>query len=251
MRAALANEISKLLNHKKYIVFMALGVLFSVFWSFLGNMIVKGLALLGGASLFMELGFTPTSSLPLFACVLLPLLIFMGCADLFTAEFADHTIRACLIRPCHRVKLYAAKALAVLAYIAAYLAVILAVGEITGLISGAVNTPGKFFAAIGSYALTLAPLAVMTAFAALVSLVLGSGTLVMFLLILSLLVFAALPILLPFLNGLLFTDYLTWYRLWIGAVPPPGKMVNVTLILIGYGAAFTLGGMIVFERRDV
>jgi len=251
MKAAIKNELTKLFNHKKYFVFMVIGVIISVFWSFLGNMIVKGLSALAGGMVYMELGFTPTSSLPLFARVLLPLLIFMGVSDLFTGEFADSTVKASLIRPLHRVKLFSAKALAVLTYTALYLGVILVVGVVTGLISGAVRTPAAFLGAAGSYALTLIPLAVLTAFAVMVSLMFKSGSLVMFLLILSMLFFSALPLIIPRINDLLFTNYLTWYRMWLGSVPPLGKMINVIVILLGYGAVFTFGGMLIFERRDV
>lgn len=251
MKAAVKNEIAKLFTHKKYFVFMVIGVVISIFWSFLGNMIVSGLSAISGQVLYMELGFTPTAALPLFANLLLPLLIFMGVSDLFTAEFADNTIKASLIRPIHRAKLYMAKILAISLYVALYLGVILMVGEITGLISGAVRTPGAFFSAIAAYALTLVPLFIMIVFSALISLLFRSGSLVMFLLILSLLFMYALPLLLPRITDLLFTNYLTWHRLWLGSLPVFGRMLNICLIILGYGTVFTFSGMMLFEKRDV
>jgi len=251
MRAAIRNETAKFFTHKKYIVFMVIGVAVSVFWSFLGNMITAGLSALSGQMLYIELGFTPTSSLPLFGNVLLPFLIFMGAADLFTAEFSDATIKASLIRPISRHKLYIAKVAAIFFYTALYLAVILAVGIVTGLISGAVRTPGALFGAIGAYALTLVPMLVMIVFAAIVALSFSSGSLVMFLLIVLLLSLYALPLFLPWIADLLFTNYLMWYSLWLGSAPAFGRMLNICLILFGYGAVFTFGGMLLFEGKDV
>jgi len=251
MKAAVKNEVIKLFTHKKYIVFMVLGALFSVFNSFLGNMIRNGISTLSGQTLTIDMGFTPTAALPLSANILLPLLIFMGATDLFTTEFADLTIKASLIRPIHRAKLYFAKVLAILVYVALYLAAILIIGEITGLISGAVRTPQAFFNAIWAYALTLVPMFILIVFSSLISLLFKSGTLVMFMLIFSMLFLGALSLILPLSRDLLFTNYLLWHNLWLGSVPSFGRMLNICLILFGYGAVFTFGGMIVFERRDV
>ena len=251
MKAAVKNEIVKLFTHKKYVVFMVIGALFSIFISFLGNMLVGGFSALGGQTLHMDIGFTPTAALPLSANILLPLLVFMGASDLFTAELADLTIKAALIRPIHRTKLYLAKVLAIFFYAALYLGVILVIGEITGLISGAVRTPQAFFSAIAAYALTLVPMFVLIVFSALISLLFKSGTLVMFILIVSMLFFGALSLIVPLVRDLLFTNYLLWHNLWLGSVPPFGRMLNICLILLGYGAVFTFGGMMMFERRDV
>jgi ABC-2 type transport system permease protein len=251
MRAAIKNEIIKLFSYKKYTVFIIIGALSSVVWSFLGTMISSGLSLFSGQAMYMDLGFTPTAALPLAANLLLPLLIFMAASDLFTTEFADSSIKASLIRPIFRSKLYVAKVLAIQFYVTVYLAIMLAIGGITGLISGSIRTPGTFFTAMAAYALTLVPMLVLIVFSSLISLLFRSSALVMLMLIFAMLVFGALSFLVPITYDLVFTNYLLWYRLWVGSVPSFGRMLNFCLILFSYGAAFTLGGMMLFNRRDV
>ena len=251
MKAAVKNEVVKLFTHKKYIVFMVIGAIFSVLNSFLGTMLKSGLTALGSWEITMNIGFTPTAALPLSANLLLPLLIFMGASDLFTTEFSDLTIKATLIRPIHRIKVYLSKVFAILFYVTLYLGVILVIGEITGFISGAVRTPKAFFLAIAAYALTLVPLFILIVFSALIALLFKSSTFVMFVLIFSMLFLGALSLILPVTRDMLFTNYLLWHKLWLGSVPAFGRMLNICLILFGYGATFTFGGMMIFERRDV
>lgn len=251
MTAAVKNEVIKLFTHKKYIVFMVIGAVFSVIVSFLGNVIKTGLSSVLGQTLSVDMGFTPTAALPLSANILLPLLIFMGVSDLFTTEFADLTIKASLIRPIHRAKLYLAKVFAVTFYVALYLGVILVIGLVTGLISGAVRTPRAFFTAIAAYALTLVPMFILILFSSVISMLFKSSTLVMFLLIFSLLFLGAVSLIIPRAHDLLFTNYLLWYNLWLGSLPSFTRLLNICLILFGYGAAFAFGGMVLFERRDV
>jgi ABC-2 type transport system permease protein len=72
----------------------------------------------------------------------------------------------------------------------------------------------------------------------------------MFLLLLSYLVLSALPIIFPVLSEMLFTSYLGWYKLWVGILPDPAKLLHMLLIVAAYGTAFFTAGSLLFDRKE-
>ncbi len=77
-----------------------------------------------------------------------------------------------------------------------------------------------------------------------------SGTLTMFVLIVLYLALCALPILIPVTDQLLFTSYFSFYRLFVGAVPEFGRLLNMLLIVLSTGAVFFIGGSIIFDKKS-
>jgi ABC-2 type transport system permease protein len=108
----------------------------------------------------------------------------------------------------------------------------------------------ELLTALASYILTLVPLAILACFASLVALLGKSGTLTMFILLLLYLLLNALPAIFPVLTEMLFTSYLSWYRLWIGALPAASKMIHMLLIELGYGTVFFMAGSLLFDRKE-
>ena len=110
--AAYRGERSKILRRKKYIVFLCIGAFICVLWAVIGSA-VSGLAerFVGVA---INLTPTPMGVLPFFLQVLIPLLIFMGVTDLFTVEGSENTMKAMIMRPVERSKLFTAKILSVM-----------------------------------------------------------------------------------------------------------------------------------------
>ena len=248
--ASYRNEWHKLMQRKKYIVFFCLGIGFYLGWALLAYLAATFLRRYGVASLALVLSPTPMGVLTLFIQVLIPFLIFMGLTDLITVEGADSTMKAMLCRPVERWKLYAAKIAAVWTYAGVYLAGAFVVSVLSYQILGRGLSFGDFFVALASYVLTLVPLAVLACFAALVALFGRSGTLTMLLLLLSYMVLRVAPLFFPLLNEILFTSFLGWHRLWIGALPAASRLVHMLVIVFGYGTVFFMAGTLLFDRKE-
>ena len=246
--ATYRNEWDKLLARKKYIVLLIIGIGLCLIWTGLGRLISSFAGQLGIISLTLTP--TPMGALPFFLQALVPFLMFMGVTDLLTVEGSDNTMKATICRPAERWKQYAAKILAVVTYAAVYLACIFVVCAVLNQIFGKPQSFTDIMIALASYALTLVPLTILASFAALVALWGRSGTLTMFLLLLIYLALNALPVVFPALSEMLFTSYLSWYRLWIGALPGAVKMIHMLLIVLGYGTVFFTAGSLVFDRKE-
>lgn len=250
--AAYRNEWNKLMQRKKYIVFLCIGLAFIGLWTALDQLIIgliRGQDYMG-FSLTTLLPSGPMGILSFFLRVLIPFLMFMGVTDLLTVESAEHTMKAMLSRPVERWKLYAAKILSVLTYAVLYLCCIFVFSAILNQIFGKALSVRELFVSMASYALTLIPLAILASFAAMVALLNKSGTLTMFLLLLLYLALSVLPIIFPILTEMLFTSYLGWYKLWIGALPSPSKLIHMLLIVLGYGTVFFTAGSLLFDRKE-
>ena len=246
--ASYRNEWDKLKARKKYIVFLIIGLGLCLIWTVLGRLI-SGFAGQQGI-LSLTLAPTPMGALPFFLLILVPFIMFMGVTDLLTVEGADNTMKAMICRPAERWKLYTSKILAVVTYAAVYLASVFVVCAVLNQVFGKPLGVADLLVALASYALTLIPLAILASFAALVALWGRSGTLTMFLLLISYLALNVLTIFFPVLSEMLFTSYLSWYRLWIGALPGAVKMIHMLLIILGYGTVFFTAGSLVFDRKE-
>ena len=246
--ASFLNEFDKLIRRKKYIVFLIIGAGICVLWTVLGQMFSGFVKQQGG----MALTFTPTpmGTLPFFLQILVPFLMFMGVTDLITVEGSENTMKAMICRPVERWKLYASKILAVLTYAALYLGAVFVVCSVLNQLFGKPLSLVEILIALASYILTLVPLAILASFAALVALLGRSGTLTMFLLLLIYMLLCVLPVIFPVLNEMLFTSYLSWYRLWIGALPGAAKLLHMLLIVLGYGTVFFTAGSLLFDRKE-
>jgi len=246
--AAYRNECDKLLRRKKYIVFICIGLGICLIWTALGRLLTNFIMLQSGFSfVFIP---TPMGALPFFLQVLIPFLMFMGVTDLLTVEEAENTMRSVVCRPVERWKLYIAKILAVVSYAALYLCCVFIFCAVATQIFGKTLGVAELFIALASYALTLIPLAILASFAALVALFGRSGTLTMFLLIVIYIMLNALPVFFPVLSEMLFTSYLSWYRLWVGALPSASKLLHMVVIVFGYGTVFLTAGSLLFDRKE-
>lgn len=245
--ASYRNEWDKLLRRKKYIVFLFIGLIICLLWAGLGQLIANFASRQGGLSLALTP--TPMGALPFFLQVLVPFLMFMGVSDLITVEGSDSTMKSVLCRPVERWKVYFSKILAVVTYAALYLACVFIVCAVLGQIFGKSLSFSEVLTALASYALTLVPLAILAAFAALVALFGRSGTLTMFLLLMLYVMLNVLPVFFPILTEMLFTSYLGWHRLWIGALPSAAKLIHMLLIVLGYGVVFFTAGSLLYDKK--
>jgi len=246
--ASYRNDLTKLLRRKKYIVFLAIGILICIIWAGLSGIASGLVGRLGGFAI--NLTPTPMGVLPFFLQILIPLLIFMGATDLITVEGAEGTMKGAICRPSERWKLYTGKLLAIMTYVALYLVCVFVVSAALNQMVGRPLGLLEFFASLLAYVLTIPPLTVLAAFAALIALMGRSGSLTMLLLIAAYLAMNILPIVLPVFAELLFTSYLGWHRLWIGALPHGTRLIHIIAILLGYGFVFFTAGSLIFERKE-
>lgn len=112
MLACYKNEIAKLFSYKKYTVFIiveavicALAVLLK---SLLSSM-TDGVFTLSSTNVSMIL-------MSLILELFLPIVVMMAACDLFSTEYQNETIKATLIRPVSRFKVYISKILACLTF---------------------------------------------------------------------------------------------------------------------------------------
>ena len=248
--ASFRNEWHKLMRRKKYIVFLCIGAGFCIAWAALGHLASTAIRQQSGGGILLALTPTPMGALPFFLQIMIPLLIFMGAADLITVEGTDGAMRAALCSPVERWKLYASKLAAIITYAAMYLACIFVTASLLNLLFGRPIRASAFFIDILAYALTLVPLAVLVCFAALAALLCRSGTMAMFLLMLAYLALNILPMFFPLLNELLFTSFLGWHRAWAGVLPRASRLIHMLAILLGYGMAFFAAGSLLFDRKE-
>jgi len=246
--AAYRGELSKLLRRRKYIVFLVLGVLICIAWAVLGG-ILSGLAGRHGG-VFISLTPTPMGALPFFLQALIPLFIFMGVTDLITVEGAEQTMRAMLYCPVERWKLYTGKLLAVMTYTVIYLAGVFIVSVVLSQTLGRGLAVQDIFTALAAYALTVVPLAVLAAFAAMIALLGRSPTLTMLILVVLYIAMNALPLIFPILSEVLFTSFLGWHRIWIGTLPSFARLARMLIIVLGYGVVFYTAGSLLFDRKE-
>ena len=245
--ASYRNEWDKLISRKKYIVFIFIGVGLCLVWTALGQLLSNFAR--QRIDFSMTLAPTPMGVLPFFLQFLIPFLMFMGITDLVTVEGAENTMKAMIYRPVERWKLFTSKIIAVVTYAAVYLASLFVISTMLNQFFGRSLSVNDLLVALASYALTLIPLAILASYAAVISLLGRSGTLVMFILLVSYLALSALPIIYPVLSEMLFTSYLSWYRLWIGALPGATKLIHMVLIVFAYGAVFFTAGSLLFDRK--
>ena len=200
--------------------------------------------------------------LSVYRSFLLPLAIFMLCADVFTSEIESKSIKCVIARPVSRFDAYLAKCLAILCYNAIALGVGFIVAEawqiITVVAAGSAGSAGAISAqaataleALAAYALTLAPMAAFIAFAAFVSVLIHSPALVMFLCIVSYIALSFLGTLYNGFGAALFITYTGWYRMWLGKRLPLRNLAAAAGLLFSTSVAFFGFGFFIFEKRDI
>lgn len=245
--ASLKNELKKLLVRKKYLVFLIIEVLISVLNVGVGTLVTKAsdgmvtsAALIGNMSMGM---------LSFILQIYIPLIIFMGCCDVFAAEFHDGTMRATFMRPVTRFKQYFSKITALLLLALVYLVTLLVVSTIIQIvISG--NASGTLSIFV-SYIIDIIPLIVLILFAAMINQFTNSPSLSIIITIIIYIALNFMGIVLPATSGMLFIGYLQWHNIWIGEMIPFSAMLAKIGILLGSGLVFASIGYYIFERREL
>lgn len=241
------NELKKLSTRKKFLVFLIIEIIICIICGLIN--VAIGRASDGLVSSSLVLANMPMAMLSFFIQIYIPLIIFMAACDLFAGEVHDGTIRATFMRPVSRGKQYFSKIAAVMIVAAIYL---LTLFVFTSIIKGigAHSTEGLVDSFL-SYSLDIIPLIVLVLFAAMMNQFSRSPSLSIIICIIMYIGLYMIGILVPLLSGLLFTGYLQWHNLWIGATLPFKFMISKMGILVGFGMIFGCVGYYLFERREV
>jgi len=243
--AGVRNEFEKLRAKKKYFVFLIIEIAICV----LLLLIETALKRVSGG--LFNIGIVDMSlvMLTFFIQVYIPLIIFMASCDLFSTEIQDGTIKAVLMRPISRLKIFLGKITAIMLLACVFLAsLFITTILIEALFSGGVR---NFWVSFGAYALDIVPLFILLLMAVLINQFTKSSTLAMFVLILTYTLLMIVGILIPQLSGLLFTGYSQWHNIWIGQTIPFWPMISKIGLLAGYGTIFMSAGYYLFDRREI
>ena len=276
IRAAFSCEMRKIFWRAKYCAMLAVYAAIGLGASMAG---ASGYSLRA----VTEFTFTVTGpnvvfgALSMYRTFLIPLAVFMLCADVFTHEIESKSIKCVLTRPISRFDAYIAKCLAILCYVAIALgagfAAVVAWQAAASLFAGnaapaadtliesarARGVAAASFAsqasmaaeAFASYALTLVPMAAFIAFSAFISVLIRSPALVMFLCIVSYLAMSFFGTFYGGAGAMLFTTYSGWYRMWLGERLPLRSIATAAGLLVSTCVAFFGFGYFLFDKKEI
>lgn len=239
------NELYLLVTKKKYAVLLILGILVClgrIGGSLLLARISDGMVSVQ-SNLVMEI-------LPFFAEILVPLVVLMAVTDLFAAQMQDSTMKAVLLRPVSRFKILTSKVFAAFTVGVIYFIVLFIACVIIGIIFGGSGRMAEnLMQSMAAYAVDLIPMFILALMAVVINLLCDSATLSMFLSIAVYAVMKYCDYFVPGTNGILFTSYMQWHKLWIGAALPFGAMISKIGVLLGSGVIFYTAGYYLFDNK--
>lgn len=241
-KACYIGEFKKLRLKKKYVgltvVSAAICAFLALVSSFLGRFVTDGLFLESIAITVM----------PVFTQLVMPLVAMMAACDLFAAEFRDLSIKAQLMRPVTRFKIYIAKLCAIFSVCATvFLSVFAAAAICDGVFAGSLAGVAYAF---GAYLINLIALMPVILMAALINQFTKGSTSAMFLCIIVYILMKLIGVFVPVFDSLMFTGYLSWHKLWLGNMLPIGALFSKCILLLGYGITFFSGGYYLFLKRE-
>lgn len=241
IKAGVLNELIKLLNRRKYQVFLILTGLLTIAIGLLGGF-TKGLIGLSSTN-------TPLTVLSLATGFILPLMIAMSSADLFTAEQENGSIRAIITRPVSRMSILTSKVLAIVLYTLLVLLVSLVTSLFYGILFNGLGV-SNIAEALLAYAVSIVPLLPITLFTVVVSQLCKNSSSAVMLSVFGYVVIGAASIGLPKISPMLFTSYTGWYKLFIGAGMPLANILNIMALLVAYTLIFFAASSWVFEKKE-
>lgn len=245
-RAALINEVEKLCKKRKGLVSVILSLLVII----IGQLGISGLKSSFGLRAVGSMGF-PLLMLSVLANSVLPLFTALVTIDSFSGEFSQNTMKIALTRPITRLKFFSAKLTAIAIFVFSNLIFVMIFSIIAGLLFNSISFDlNSFIRVIVSYIVTLFPMMILSLIIILFANIIRSGIGVFFLSILVFLVFKAIGIVFSQYSGILFTNMLTWYNLWLMDTLPLLKIFRQFMLMCGYGILLFTGDYYLFDKKD-
>lgn len=241
IKAGVYNEMIKLMYRKRYSYLLMLVFLISISMGLIGKF-VNGI-------IGLYISNFPITVLSILMTFVLPLIIFMVVADLFTAEQENGTIKAVLTTPVSRINIYISKILAIFIYAC----MILLAGLISGLIYGAFFNSFSSISigyTILSYIISALPIVPIIFFAVTISQIIKSPSGTVMISILIYLAIYVITIIFPQVYPISFTSYTGWYLLFIGTIIPVFNVINIVVLLIAYSLIFFAISFLLFDKRQ-
>jgi len=239
------SEFIKLLNRIKNRVLLSLIAVISIFTALFSS---GGLSVnIAGISLrFYNGAFTVLDQLNR---IIIPLIVFMLCADIISHEFSDLTIKAGLLRPVGKGTLFISKWLAVVLFGSCCLGVSFIFGGIVSVVLGQMN----ILTAITAYIVSVLPLCASAAMAALLSSVITAPALSMFISIVVYILLNCVGFISSTWGIIFYTAHVNWYKMFTGSFSFMllQSIVNFALMLAAYTILFLIIGKIVFSGKKV
>lgn len=179
----------------------------------------------------------------------LPLIIFMLCTDLFAHELEDLSIKAILLRPITRFKIYLSKFLAIALYVALNLmATFLVVVTVKIVLSGDVRDFSGLFSA---YSLSIIPMLAFIAMGIFISLLIGHSSMSMFCSLILYFAMQGITLASPKIGAIFFTSHLEWYKMFAGISLDFSNVLNTLLLFASYTVLLGVGGIWLLERKEL
>jgi ABC-2 type transport system permease protein len=245
-KAALINEIEKLCKKKKGVVAVILSLLVII----VGQVGITALKSSFGLKAVGSMGF-PILVLSVLANTVLPLFTMLVTIDSFSGEFSQNTMKIAITRPITRLKFFTAKVMAISVFVLGNLLLVMIFSIIAGLLFNSNSFDlNNFTRVIVSYIVTLFPMMILALIIIIFTNIIRSGIGVFFLSILVFIVFKAFGIVFSQYSGILFTNMLTWYNLWLMDTLPLLKLFRQFMLMCGYGIILFTGGYYLFDKKD-
>lgn len=243
INACLLCELKKTYLRKKYTVFTCIMISICLIAALISFLLTR-------LSASVQLNFTlnmPMTLLPMMTQFVIPLTAIMATCDLFSDEYRNQVIKAQLMRPVSRFKIYLAKVIAVTVVCAIIMLVTFMTSVLCSLGLGTAENIGY---SLGAYLLDIIPVVVLILMAAFLNQLTASPTSAMFLCIAVYILAKAAGILLPVADGILFTGYMQWHRLWLGTAIHLKELGLKIMLILGYGITFFSAGYRLFLNRE-
>jgi ABC-2 type transport system permease protein len=235
-------ELRKILIRKKYYVFLLIELL-----------LTAGVVLFTSANGFQALGFSldlpnlPYAILNFLTVFVLPLTIFMLCADVFTNEIETGMLKAVLLRPINRFCIFASKMTAVTLYAFLHLLTVCAV--VLG-IKILLRSQTDFILLPAAYLISVYPMIAFVAFASLISLLVGNSSLAMFGSMLLYFLMQGITLVSAPVGAIFFTSHLGFYRMTL-TTHPTASLLNTLILLTSYIVLLSVGAYWLFDKKEL
>lgn len=241
IKAGFLNETGKIFSRKKYRVLLILSGIFCI--------LIGLLARYANTSVNLSISNLPLSILSLFIYAILPLMIFMSTADLFTSEQENKSIKAIITRPVDHINVFASKVLAILVYCGSALGICFVIGSTVAILTSGMS-PLDIVKTILAYLVSCLPLLTIILFSAFISQVAKSSSGSTILSVFGYIALLAIGTIFPAVYPFLFTSYTGWYKLFIGSSIPFSLVINVTALFIAYSLLLFVAGGTLFRRKE-
>jgi ABC-2 type transport system permease protein len=179
----------------------------------------------------------------------LPLTIALAAADLFTAEQEKGTIKAVLLRPVSRIRVFTSKVLATFVYAVLFLSICFITSLTWGLVFDGILAI-NFTEVLVAYIISFVPMLPLILYNTAISQLSKSASGTVIFSLCGYIIMLVIGTVFPNVNPMLFSTYLGWYKLFIGAVLPLSSILNGTVLLAAYTLLLFAVGLWAFERKE-